>query len=223
MGLLNNLFKIFGGKDNTDMVIVTASDLPTIPVISATHWDPYISVPPQVASGIVILKPSPLIIPFTNNLDYLDPRMREDMPDFMTKVKKAGLNIGISCTARLMKCQVALYAQGRQPYADILQLRKLAGMEPITLPQSKKIVTWTLVSKHLVNYDDTDPNNDYSQAFDFFLLNGKQASWDVKANVNKNSLPDYEEVGYIATKYFGWVWGGNWKKNPDAPHIELGA
>ena len=96
-------------------------------------------------------------------------------------------------------------------------------MQPIlTAVEAKKKVTWTLVSKHLVNFDDTDPNNDYSQAFDFFLISKKKAYWDVKANVNNNQIADYQEVGEIAES-FGWEWGGRWKKKPDYPHIQLRA
>ena len=166
------------------------------------------------------MKPPILTNPFTTDLLYLDPRMGRYMPRFMERVKGAGLNIGISCTARLMKCQIALYAQGRQPLDEINRLRSLAAMNPIGATEAKKIVTWTLVSKHLVNFDDTDPNNDYSQAFDFFLMSNKKAYWDVKASVNANQIPDYEEVGEIAES-LGWEWGGRWKKNPDYPHVQL--
>lgn len=148
--------------------------------------------------------------------------MAKDFPAFMRKVQYADLKIKITCTARLFKCQVALYAQGRQLVTEINRLRKLAGMTEIGAVEAKKIVTWTLVSKHLVNFDNTDPNDDYSQAFDFVVLSGKTAIWDVKASVNKNKIPDYEEVGEIAES-FGWEWGGRWKKSPDYPHIQLRA
>jgi peptidoglycan L-alanyl-D-glutamate endopeptidase CwlK len=168
------------------------------------------------------MKPPILKIPFTTDIGYLDPRMAKDIPEFMRKIAYADLNIRITCTARLMRCQVALYAQGRQSVTEINRLRQLARMNAIGAVEAKKIITWTLFSKHLVNYDDTDPNNDYSQAFDFVVLSGKQAIWDVKASVNKNKIPDYEEVGEIAES-FGWEWGGRWKKSPDYPHIQLRA
>jgi len=137
-------------------------------------------------------------------------------------VKDTGIDIKITCTARLIQCQVALYAQGRQSLEEINKLRKIAYMREIGEEEAKKKVTYTLASKHLVNYDDNDPDNDYSQAFDFVVRTGiRTLSWDPKVDVNENEQPDYEEVGKIAED-LGWVWGGRWKKK-DLPHIQLGS
>ena len=213
------LFNIIFGKKKTVTVVPPSEIIP----LTATNWQPS---PPIILTGgstVFEAKPAPLMVPFTKDISYLDPRMRKDIPEFLRIVEDAGLELKLSCTARLFKCQVALYAQGRQPLAEVNRLRKLAGMQPIlTAVEAKKKVTWTLVSKHLVNFDDTDPNNDYSQAFDFFLISKKKAYWDVKANVNNNQIADYQEVGEIAES-FGWEWGGRWKKKPDYPHIQLKA
>lgn len=228
MSWITNFFDGFNKNKQTTQsheqpIVITASSTSTqTPIINSVKWDPNLTPNLKGSFGVITLKPAPLIVPFTNSLDYLDPKMRKDFVPFMRKVDDAKLKIGISCTARLMKCQVALYAQGRQPLVEINRLRLLAGMKEIGATEAKKIVTWTLFSKHLVNYDDEDPNNDYSQAFDFFLLSGKTATWDVKTNVNKNKILDYEEIGEIAES-FGWVWGGRWKKKPDYPHIEMGS
>jgi len=159
-----------------------------------------------------------LLTPYTRDIAYLHPDMQVKMPAFLKEVAIAKIPLIITCTARKMQMQVALYAQGRQPIAEINRLRLIAGLPPITTTEAKKKVTWTLFSRHLVNYENTNTNDDYSDAFDFAIMDGKKASWDVKINVNKNSIPDYEEVGIIAEKY-GWVWGGRWK-TPDYPHIQ---
>lgn len=160
-----------------------------------------------------------LLTPYTRDIAYLHPDMRVKMPAFLEEVAIAKIPMIITCTARKMQMQVALYAQGRQPIAEINRLRLIAGLPIITsAKEAKRKVTWTLLSNHLVDYDNTKVDDDYSDAFDFAIMDGKLASWDVKLNVNKNSIPDYQEVGIIAEKY-GWVWGGKWK-TPDYPHIE---
>ena len=178
-------------------------------------------IPPieePVLSG-TIPYPKPLTIPYTTDILYLEPEMAKDIPEFLRVVEAKGIDIKITCTARTYRCQVALYAQGRQKLSEINKLRKLAGLYLITQAEAKKKVTWTLVSKHLVNYDDTDPNNDYSQAFDFVIRNGRKVSWDAKVDTNENDFPDYEEVGKIAES-FGWTWGGRWKSK-DLPHVQM--
>jgi len=155
----------------------------------------------------------------TRDIAYLDPVMRGKIPDFLEEVKQSGISIIITCTARLAQAQMALYAQGRQSLDEINRLRKIVNLYTLGPAEAKKKVTNTLLSKHLVNFDNWDPNDDYSQAFDFAIMSGKKADYNLKVNVNKNQIPDYEEVGIIAESY-GWEWGGRWKNFPDYPHIQ---
>jgi peptidoglycan L-alanyl-D-glutamate endopeptidase CwlK len=71
-----------------------------------------------------------------------------------------------------------------------------------------KIVTWATHSRH------TD-----RRAFDIAICKGKVPTWDRKADVNENEIPDYLEAGIIGER-LGLVWGGRWK-TPDYPHFEL--
>ncbi len=71
------------------------------------------------------------------------------------------------------------------------------------------IVTWTTLSKH------TD-----RIAFDICINRDGAACWDVKVDVNKDGIPDYEEAGKIGESV-GLTWGGRWK-TPDRPHFQLG-
>jgi hypothetical protein len=160
-----------------------------------------------------------LIQPYTRDLDFLHPDMLGVLPRFRNEIEKAKISMIITCTARLMKCQVALYAQGRQSIEEINRLRKFAGMAPIDLKEAKKKVTWTLTSKHLVDFDNDIETDNYSHAFDFAIINGKNIDYNIKADINKNKIPEYEEVGIIAEKC-GLVWGGRWK-TPDYPHIQM--
>lgn len=159
-----------------------------------------------------------LTTPYTRDIAYLHPDMQIKMPAFLEEVAIAKIPIIITCTARKMQMQVALFAQGRQPLAEINKLRLVAGLPPINAIEAKKKVTWTLLSRHLVDYDNTKVEDDYSDAFDFVIKKGKIADYNVKTDVNENKIADYQEVGIIAEKY-GWVWGGRWK-TPDYPHIE---
>ena len=191
------------------------------PLISTADNEPVLSgtlIVPPVLSATLIEKPEPLMVPFTTDIEYLDPSMAIEIPTFLEMVEEKGIRIKITCTARLYKCQVALYAQGRQPIEEVNRLRALAGMRSVYASEASNKVTWTLVSTHLVNFDDTDADNDYSLAFDFVVMERAKAIWDPKVDVNENLIPDYEEVGKIAES-FGWTWGGRWR-NKDLPHVQ---
>lgn len=131
----------------------------------------------------------------------------------------AKLPFAVTCTARNVKVQVALYAQGRQTLEEVNTLRKIAGVAPITEEENKKKVTWTLNSKHIIDLDDGNPENDSSRAFDIVLLKDGKASWDIKVSVNGNDIPDYTEAGMIGESV-GLKWGGRFS-SPDYPHFEL--
>jgi len=138
--------------------------------------------------------------------------------EWVRRCEAKGIKVLITCTARSYQEQLALYAQGRNPLEFTNSLRKKAGLAPITEKENKSKVTWTMNSKHITNLLDDDKNNDKSLAWDFVILDGKTAKWDIKVDVNKNKISDYEEAGKIAEE-LGLEWGGRWK-SPDAPHIQ---
>ena len=118
-----------------------------------------------------------------------------------------------------MKEQVALYAQGREKLEVTNALRKIAGLPPITWQANCHRVTWTLQSKHLVDLDDGNPDNDKSRAFDIAIVSEGRPTWDIKVSTNDNSVPDYDEAGSIGESV-GLKWGGRFRK-PDRPHFEF--
>lgn len=72
-----------------------------------------------------------------------------------------------------------------------------------------KIVTWTLKSKHTEGV-----------AIDFAIVKDGKAIWDIKADINENSIPDYTEVGKMAEEE-GFQWGITVNgKHTDLCHIQ---
>lgn len=151
----------------------------------------------------------------------LTPKMQRLYSAFKKKMDEAGISFVITCTARTVREQIALYAQGRQSLEEVNALRKIAGLWEITAAENKRKVTWTLHSKHLIDLEDNDESNNQSNAFDIVITKDKKASWDIKVDVNKNDVPDYDEAGSIGESV-GLKWGGRFR-SPDRPHYELPA
>jgi hypothetical protein len=154
----------------------------------------------------------------SREISMMTPLMVSLYYKFEAAMQQAGVPFLVTCTARTYQEQVALYAQGRQMIDEVNYLRKAAGLPPITLNENKKKVTWTLASKHIINLQDGDPRNDLSRAFDIVILKDGKAIWDVKADINKNNIPDYKEAGSIG-KSVGLIWGGDFY-TPDYPHFQ---
>jgi hypothetical protein len=146
------------------------------------------------------------------------PELREKIKKFTIAMFSAGIPFIITCTARTVDEQVALYAQGRKETWDVNALRYVAGMPPISDEQNKHKVTWTLKSNHLIDLDDDIPDNNLSRAFDIAIVRDKKPVWDVKVDVNADHIPDYTQAGKIG-EACGLRWGGRFK-TPDMPHFE---
>jgi peptidoglycan L-alanyl-D-glutamate endopeptidase CwlK len=154
----------------------------------------------------------------SREISMLTPLMITLYYKFEAGMKAAGLPFIITCTARFYQEQVALYAQGRQPLEEVNLLRKVVGLPPLAEKENSYCVTWTLASKHIVNLGDDDPRNDKSRAFDIVIMRGKTPIWDLKANVNANDVPDYEEAAAIG-RSVGLIVGADFRKK-DYPHFE---
>jgi peptidoglycan L-alanyl-D-glutamate endopeptidase CwlK len=120
--------------------------------------------------------------------------------------QRYGLSFGAFMGLRTMAQQAALYAQGREPLADVNELRAVAGYSAISATDNKDTVTDLRFGFHNVGLaidlvEDGDPN----QA-------GIQWSW-------KKNL-DYLKIGKCA-KEVGLEWGGFWKSFKDYPHVQL--
>jgi hypothetical protein len=147
----------------------------------------------------------------------LTPGMQVKLKNFAAGMQEAGIPFIVTSTARLVKEQIALYAQGRYPLDYVNTLRQNTLLPFITEAQNVK-VTWTLKSRHLIDLDDDDISNDKAEAFDIAILKDGKAVWDAKVDVNKNDIPDYEEAARIG-EAVGLVAGARFK-NPDYPHFQ---
>jgi hypothetical protein len=146
------------------------------------------------------------------------PALQAKIKRFTIAMFSAGLPFVITCTARTVKEQVALYSQGRETLLDTNTLREIAGLPPISVIGNNHKVTWTLKSNHIIDLDDADPGNDLSRAFDIAIARDGKPVWDVKVNVNHNEEHDYLEAGKIGESV-GLRWGGRFK-TPDMCHFE---
>ena len=62
--------------------------------------------------------------------------------------------------------------------------------------------------------------HNYGLAVDICLIiDGKTAVWDFKTDFDLDGIADWLEIVRIF-KAYGWEWGGDWKKFPDAPHFQ---
>lgn len=149
----------------------------------------------------------------STNITSLTPDMQILYKKFAKAMSAARLEFKVTCTARSIEEQLALYAQGRETLSKTNTLRKKVGLPPITDKENKRKVTWTLKSKHIV--DEAKPS---ATAFDIVLLKDNKAHWDIKISVNKNLIPDYKEAADIGVSV--GLKAGAYFKTPDFPHFE---
>lgn len=140
--------------------------------------------------------------------------MRSKYARFQAAMFEAGIPYIVTCTARTYLEQIALYSQGREPAAAVNAKRKEAGLAPLNATEASRVVTWTLHSRHITTADKP-----LAEAFDIALLDRQgKATWDIKADIDADRIPDYEEAGRIG-EACGLTWGGRWK-SPDYPHFQ---
>lgn len=124
----------------------------------------------------------------------LHPKVREEVTKLIEECNKAltgKAQVRVTQTLRTKEEQDALYAQGR-----------------------------TKPGKKVTNAQGLSSIHNFGLAFDFVLIiDGKEASWDVEKDWDKDGVSDWREVAAIFIKH-GWEWGGNWKSFVDYPHFQ---
>lgn len=129
-------------------------------------------------------------------IEDLHPRVRTLCRRLIRTCGARGIRLLVTSTLRSEAEQLALFAQGRKGLETVNSLRAGAGLAAIGEAQNR-VVTRALTSVH-----------QFGLAFDVVLVKDGGAVWDVKADVNENDIPDYEEAGRIG-KGLGLEWGGD--------------
>lgn len=152
-------------------------------------------------------------------LSDLEPQLEAKARAFLAKCEEKGLPVHITCTGRTRREQQALYAQGRESLEMVNQKRLACGLWMLKPEDNMRPVTWTLESRHIVEFDQaTGAMTKKARAFDVALVRDKQFVWELKVDINDNDIPDWDEIGRVG-EACGLVWGGSWKK-PDRPHFQ---
>jgi len=78
----------------------------------------------------------------------------------------------------------------------------------------------TKPGKIVTNARSGDSYHNYGLAVDICLIiDGKVASWDMRTDFDADGIADWMEAVKVF-KAYGWEWGGDWKRFPDAPHFQ---
>lgn len=147
----------------------------------------------------------------SRKIEDLHPAVEPLCRRFLALCEERGIRAMVTSTLRTEAEQLALFAQGRKGLKTVNELRAEAGLPPIT-DKKNRIVTYASTSIH-----------QFGCAFDVALLTppahlesrgetgGKWGvTWDVKADINANDVPDYEEMGRIGESV-GLTWGGRFR------------
>lgn len=157
----------------------------------------------------------------SRDIKHLTNGVQEKLELLKKHAADAGIFFILTCTKRDRIEQLALYAQGRMSLNFVNMLRREALLREINDVTNKRRVTWTLASCHI----PTVPGGKVT-AFDVVLQSEEgKIHWDIKADVNDNEIPDYEELGIIGERV-GLIWGGRFRNSrgiltPDRPHFQF--
>lgn len=150
---------------------------------------------------------------YSRDIKKCHPDLQRIWPLHKAACAVIGIHIELSRTSSEWDEQRALHAQGRETLEMVNHLRRNAGLIEISAKENN-IVTWTTDSKHVIN-----DSRQLSDAYDIFIVDGKSAVWDIKADVNGDNEPDYKQVAEIG-RNLGLECGYFWKTHKDAPHFE---
>ena len=144
----------------------------------------------------------------SRRIEDLAPEFQPTIIAFEVELAKEGLtHFKRSCTHRTQAEQDALWLRGRRPLSIVNEAYKSVGLAPITEAENKRSVTWRTISDHTGRL-----------AVDYYVLKDGKYCDDIKVDVDKDSIPDWQEFGAVAERC-GLEWGGRWSK-PDYPHVQ---
>jgi len=145
------------------------------------------------------------------------PELIEKELQLRAVAAKNGIHYVVTCTARALEEQQALYAQGRNPLPVVNRLRTNVKLPPLLEKDNDHCVTWTLDSKHI-----TSKARPLSEAFDIAILDKNcRATYDIKVDVAGDKVPDYLQLARLGA-IVGLTPGAFWHNcSPDYPHYQV--
>ena len=127
-------------------------------------------------------------------IELLHPKLRTEAKEIYIAIYnalKGRASVRFTHTLRTIAEQDALYAQGR-----------------------------TKPGKKVTNAKGGSSYHNYGLAIDICLIiDGKEASWDISKDFDKDGISDWMEAVAIF-KSRGWEWGGDFKSIKDAAHFQ---
>lgn len=134
------------------------------------------------------------------DINKLSPPFREKVVVFLSKLDDKKIQYRIHETLRTLDVQMAYYAQGRKPLISVNILRNKVGLYLLSEEENKKIITWTMNSKHLDGL-----------AIDVVPTRNGRLWWNAPDEKWKEIAEISKECGLNA----GYYW-----KQHDSPHHE---
>ena len=142
----------------------------------------------------------------SNKISDLKPRVAAAAMRALADLRARGVSFSVTSTLRTEAEQAALYAQGREPLADVNAKRVVAGMRPIVQAENKYTVTNADGVKHKSNHQG-------GTALDVVPEYDGRPVWPPAHDER------WSQISGVFKKY-GFEWGGDWKDFPDLPHYQ---
>ena len=149
----------------------------------------------------------------STSITKLTTKLKAMYKEFAKRMKKEKIPFKVTCTARSVDEQIALWSQGRNTLTVTNTLRRKVGMKPITSKENSRKITWTINSMHITT--DEHPK---ARAFDIVITRGYKVDCDVKIQVGKKDIPIYEKAAEIG-RSVGLKVGADFRRK-DYPHYE---
>lgn len=144
----------------------------------------------------------------SKKIEDLQEDVRDAARAALTDMDINGIKYSVQNTFRTTDEQIALYAQGRKALVEVQSLRKIANMPPLYPDDNAYTVT---------NCDGTKTKSAHQsgRAIDIVPIDSRgNPYWPVDG--------DSHWVGIAnIMKAHGFIWGGDWKDFPDAPHYQM--
>ena len=154
------------------------------------------------------------------DINLLEPKLKKAVVDTFNALEYLGIEALISETLRDDDVQIAYYAQGRKPLAEVNELRKKAGLYLLTESENSKVVTHCDGINTKSNHQTRDASG-LGYAIDIVPAkvdsNGNKTFWWTAPQDVWKSIGEVAEANGLDWCYGGkgnhWGW--------DSPHYEL--